>query len=195
MNTLISRDYVFFLLATLCCGVVIFPFLFPFLAGVTLAFLSEPLVEKCIHAFDLKKPIWKWLVSLGVVLIILFAVIGPILTLLTTGIQELISLINLLQENIKREDLFHSAQKLRDALNHFGFRFSIDDIVSKASEFTKSTSVSLLTEVGKALSATPEYILKVAIFLLTWFFFLVVTVILHGAYTSASIGIAHIRVF
>jgi predicted PurR-regulated permease PerM len=173
MNQIFSRNYIFFIAATILCGVVLFPFLFPILAGVTIAFLCEPLSLKIISLLNSDRPIWKWLVPLTVLCVILFAIIGPVLTLLTTGIQELISVINVIQDNVKKEDLFHSVQKLRDVLNHFGLRYSINEIIEKGTDFAKTASRSGLAEMAKALTATPEFILKVFLFLITWFFFLV----------------------
>lgn len=172
-NLIFSRNYIFFWVVTALCAVVIFPFAFPVLCGVTLAFLCEPLLFKINTLFQLKHPIWKWLVPLIILCLILFAIIGPVLTILTTGIQELISVISALQDHVKKEDVFNSVKKLREILRHFGLHYSINELIEKGSDFAKNESHTLLTEIAKGLTATPEFILKMFIFLITWFSFLV----------------------
>ncbi len=151
-----------------------FHYIFPFALGVTIAYLLEPLLEKSLLFFRLNKPSWKWVLSVLIILVTIMLVFGPILTLLTTGIHELMSVLTSLQSQTQDQNLLLTfANKTSEILSHFGMSFSANEIVIKSTLFLKGVSHTLLLNIGNALVATPEFILKFVIFILTWCFFLV----------------------
>ncbi len=170
----IDRENVFFLITLFLCIIIIFPYIFPFGLGVTFAYLLEPLVDKTLKICKFKKPIWRWLISLTLIFLTLVLIFGPILTIITTATQELISVLSILEKKFQGRDLvFLSAQKTSDLFKHIGIVVSIDDIIVKFTDLAKNSSKSVLIVLGSALYATPELILKTVIFILTWSFFLV----------------------
>lgn len=168
------RENIFFIFTLILCIAILSHFIFPFGLGVTFAYLLEPLVEKLLQFFPRKKKFWQWMLSISLILMTLILIFGPILTLFTTAIQELIAVLSSLQNKNQGADLvFLFAQKMSLVLQRFGFEFSIDEIVLKFSDVAKNVSHALLVYVGSALYATPEFILKFFVFFLTWCFFLV----------------------
>jgi predicted PurR-regulated permease PerM len=168
------RENIFFLSTLLLCTIVLFHFLFPFGLGITFAFLLEPLVEKIIAFFDLKKPSWKWLISLGLILAVLFFTFGPVLTIITRSIQELVSVLSSFQSPTQGQDLMLLfAEKANGFFHNFGMDVAIDDIVLKTTHVLKDISQTLLVDLGNILYSTPKFILKFVVFFLSWIFFLV----------------------
>jgi predicted PurR-regulated permease PerM len=168
------REKVFFIITFMLCVVVLFHFIFPFIVGITVAYLLEPLLEKCIVTFSIKRPYLKWVVSVGLIFLCLVLIFGPFLTLLTTGIQELLSLLGTNSQGKESgQDLLYSfANKVNLTYQHFGLTYSIDEIVLKFSDLLKKFSSYLLVDLGSILSSTPDFILKLAVFVLTVLFFL-----------------------
>ena len=174
VRSFFTRNTIFFLLITILCFFVLYPYLLPFIVGVSLAYLYEPLLEKIIFFFKLKKPIWKWIVSILLVLVTLMAIIGPILTLVTTGIQELVSLLNLLDNELKNPMFIDDASKSVSVfLDKFSIHYSAEEVIVKGTEVLKKVVTFAASGAGTALSATPAFIIKAVVMLLTWVFFLI----------------------
>jgi len=173
LKNVLTKEYIFFLAATLLCVCVLSHFLFSFILGITLAYLFEPLFEKLISFFNIKKKFWAWIVACVIMLIFISTIIYPLLTIATEGVQQLMSVISNLHDTVKKEDVIHSARKLTATINRLGFHYSVNDTLEKASDFLQTASRSVLTFFGRALSATPEFVLNVFVFIFTWFIFLV----------------------
>lgn len=174
MRAYLTREHIFFFIVTILCMVVISPFWFPFVCGVTLAFLLEAPVNRLLTYFRLEGEKWKWVLSLVTVLVILLAVLGPILTLITTGVQELISLLSLLQADAKGKGMiFQGAQQLSHLLHRIGVEYSIDEIFARLRNIVESEANLVFAGAGTAIFATPQFLLKTFIFIFTWCFFLV----------------------
>ena len=168
------RENIFFLITLILCIVVLFHFIFPFALGITFAYLLEPVVEKSLLLFRTKKTRWKWFISILLIVFTIGLIFGPILTLITTAIQELITVLSGFQNQSQGQDLIYLfAQKISALFQNFSITFSIDEIILKFTDIVKSTSHALLVDLGSALYATPEFILKFIVFILTWCFFLV----------------------
>lgn len=168
------RENIFFYVTLILCIAILFHFLFPFVLGVTLAYLIEPIVNKLTDRLNTKKLFWKWIISILLMILTIGLVFGPILTLLTNAIEELVAVTNEFQSKSQGQDLILPlVQKLSDILQKFGMNFSVNDLLVKFTELIKSASHVLLINVGSALYATPGFILKFVVFLLTWCFFLV----------------------
>lgn len=174
MRSFFTRNTVFFLLIAFLCFFVLYPYLLPFIIGVSLAYLYEPLLEKVIHFFQLKKQIWKWIVSIFLIFITLMAIIGPILTLVTTGIQELVSLLNTLDNELKNPIFIDDASKnVSVFLDKFSIHYSAEEIIVKGTETLKKIVSFAASGAGIALSATPAFVIKIVVMLLTWISFLI----------------------
>lgn len=174
MRAYFTREHIFFFIVTILCVVVISPFWFPFVCGVTLAFLLEIPVNRLLTYFRLSGEKWKWLVSLAMVLVIILAILGPILTLITTGVHELVSLLSLLQADAKSKGmLFEGAQQLSHFLHRLGVEYSIDEIFLRMRNIVETEANLLFAGAGTAIFATPQFLLKMFIFIFTWCFFLV----------------------
>lgn len=174
MRTFFSRNTIFFYLVSLICIFVLFPYLIPFIIGISIAYIYEPFLEKIVKYFNLNKQIWKWIISIILIFITLTAVIGPIFTLITTGIQESVSLLNALDNELKNPTFINNASKsLSMFLSQFSLHFSAEEIIIKGTEILKNFLTYFASGAGVALSATPGFIIKTIVILLTWIFFMV----------------------
>ncbi|APJ02923.1 AI-2E family transporter [Silvanigrella aquatica] len=174
MRSFFTRETVFFLCIVLLCFYVLYPYLLPFIFGISLAYLYEPLHEKIMVYFKFKKSIWNWFVAVFLVFITLTAIIGPILSLISTGIQELVSLLNLLDTELKNPMFFNELSKnISLFLDKFSIHYSAEEIIVKGTEMLKKIVTFAASGAGTALSATPAFIIKITVFLLTWVFFLI----------------------
>ncbi len=169
-----NKKNIFFALVLLGCFFILFPYLVPILIGISLAYLYEPLLEKVIVKYKLKKQIWKAIISLLLVVITLAAIIAPILSLITSGFQELGALINSLDSDLKNPEIIKQAtNNLSGFLDRFSIHYSSEEIIIKGTEVLKNAGTFLVSWFGTALTATPGVIIKFIIFVLTWFFFLI----------------------
>jgi predicted PurR-regulated permease PerM len=174
VRSFFTRNTVFFLLISFLCFFVLYPYILQFIFGISLAYLYEPLQDKIIHVFKFKNTIWKWIVSVSLVFITLLAIIGPILTLVTTGIQELVSLLNILENELKEPIFIDDASKsISLFLDKFSIHYSAAEVIVKGTDVLKKVATFAATGAGTALSATPAFIIKTVVMLLTWVFFLV----------------------
>lgn len=155
------------------CFILLSKFIFPFALGVTFAYLLEPVMEKTLLVLRIEKSFWNWLISIVLILVVLILIFGPILTIMTTAIQELIHLMHALQNKPQgQEFMSFFANKLDLLLKNFTPNISIDEILIRFTEIIQNTSKFLLFYFGNALSATPQFILKFFIFIFTGIFFL-----------------------
>ncbi len=153
---------------------MLYPYLLPFVFGISLAYLYEPLLDKIIYLFKFKNQAWKWLVSVFLVFITLMAIIGPILTLVTTGIQELVSLLTILDNELKNPIFIDDASNnVSLFLDKFSIHYSAEEVIVKGTEVLKKLITFAATSAGTAISATPAFIIKLVVMLLTWVFFLI----------------------
>ncbi|MGY3803586.1 AI-2E family transporter [Pigmentibacter ruber] len=173
LNT-IKKKNIFFILALLGCLLILTPYLIPILIGISLAYLYEPLLEKIIYKYDLKKEIWKIIISLFLVVLTLAAIIAPFLTLISSGFQELSALINSLDTDLKNPNFIkESSDNLSVFLDKFSIHYTSDELLLKGTEILKKAGTFLVSWFGTAITGTPGMILKFIIFILTWFFFLI----------------------
>lgn len=169
-----TRENAFFFLTLVLCVIVLWHFLFPFAFGITFAFLLEPLVEKILLAAKLNRPAWKWVISIACTFVTLALIFGPFLTLVSTAIQELVGVISLLQSKSDSPNILSlGAEKISTLMHHFGLNYNSDEIILRSKGLLNSMSRGLLVDIGSVLSATPQFILKTAVLILTWVFFLV----------------------
>lgn len=174
MLSYFHKKNIFFLVIVFLCFLVLYPYLLSFVVGISLAFLYEPLYEKLYSVFKFQKEIWKWILSIFLVFITLTAFIGPVLTLVTTGIQELAALINSLENELKSPETIKSASNSVSVyLNKFSLHYSAEEIIVKGTEALKKIVAFSATGVGTALTATPAFIIKFLVFILTWVFFII----------------------
>ncbi len=169
-----NRTKVFFLIIVFLCFFVVYPFLLPFVFGISFAFLYESVLEKLYQLFKFKKEIWKWFLSVILVILTLTAIIGPVLTLVTTGIQESVTLINSLDSELKNpEAIKHASSNISVYLDKFSIHYSAEEIIVKATDVLKKIVTFLASGVGSALTATPAFMIKFSVFILTWIFFMI----------------------
>lgn len=169
-----SRELVFFLVVSLFCFFVIYPFLLYFIIGISLAYFFEPLVEKITDIFKLEKQRWRWILSISVILVTLLAVMGPVLTLVTTGIQELIGVLNMLETELKEPKFIDDvARNTSSWLDKFSIHYSTEELIAKGTDFIKKAATLLASGAGTAITATPVFIVKIFVMILTWCFFIV----------------------
>ncbi len=117
---------------------------------------------------------WKWAVSVFLIFITLMAIIGPILTLVTTGIQELVSLLTILDNELKNPMFIDDSSKsVSIFLDKFSIHYSAEEVIVKGTEVLKKVITFAATSAGTAISATPAFIIKSVVMLLTWLFFLI----------------------
>ncbi len=174
MRTFFTREQNFFLIIAILCIYIIYPYLLPFVLGITLAFLFEPVLYKIIFYFKLKKIIWHWLTAIVIIILTFISILGPIFTLITTGIQELSSVLIMLESELKNPTHIDSVAKhISQYLLKFGFDYSIAELIDKGLDFLKKAASTVASGAGTALTATPAFIIKVSVMILTWCFFLI----------------------
>ncbi|WP_161597728.1 AI-2E family transporter [Fluviispira multicolorata] len=174
MRSFFTREQNFFLLVSILCFYVIYPFILPLVLGITFAYLFEPILNKLIHYFKLKKVIWKWIISILIIFLTFISILGPILTLITTGIQELSAVLIVMESELKNPMHIDSAAKhISEFLSKFGIEYSIAELIDKGIDFLKKAASLIASNAGTALTATPGYIVKVSVLILTWCFFLI----------------------
>lgn len=174
MRFILTKEQILFFIVTILSFIIIYPFLIPFLFGVAIAYLYEPILNKTIALLKIKKEFWKWVLSSLLVIVSFVAIFGPILTLLTTGIQELLTALNLLESELKKPNFLN--QKSIDVsrfLKEFSLNYSSDEVVLKFTDGLKQLATMLASEAGTALTATPAFLIKMFLFILTWIFFMI----------------------
>lgn len=169
-----TKRNVFFIVLLLGCLLILLPYLVPILIGISLAYLYEPLLEIILIKYNLKKNFWKITVSLFLVFITLAAIIAPVISLIFSGIQELLFLINSLDADLKDPKFIReTSNNLSHFLDKFSIHYSPEEIIIKGTEILKNTGTFLVSWFGTAITATPGFMIKFVIFILTWVFFLI----------------------
>jgi predicted PurR-regulated permease PerM len=174
VRSVFSREHVFFIVIGIFCFYIIYPYLFPFTLGVACAYLFEPLLEKLALTFRLKRKSSLWALAISLVCVTLCAVIAPILALITTGAQELLSLLNLLENDLKTQNLFNTMiSNLSVWLKKLSLSYSPEELILKGSILIKKSASFVASLAGNAIYATPGFLIMAILFILTWCFFLI----------------------
>jgi predicted PurR-regulated permease PerM len=172
------RRRVFFVLVILFCLIVIKPFWFPMATGITLAYLCEGPVERLIERWQLTKPIWRWIIAVGMVAVVQGLFIVPLMLLTWSASKELLSFWEGMSGNESAVETGYKIlawmdQKITPLLESAGFNLSFADMQGRLREFMQPMFRNIAGHLGNALSATPELLLFLFVTWMTWVYFLV----------------------
>ena len=175
MSSFLNKKFVLIILSFVFCLLIIYPFLFPFLLALVVAYLCEEPVNRISKFIKREGVLWRWFISLMFILFIFFIFVFPFCFILIDSIGQISSMISKSSFSIKDIGFYNDKihESISMVLDKFGVHFVLDDLILKVKMWLETFANVTFREFAKIIYSTPQTLIKFVIFFITAIVFIV----------------------
>jgi predicted PurR-regulated permease PerM len=180
-----SREHIFFIVCAVVCGFIIWPIVLPLASGAAVAYICEkPLTWMMaflqrsrflqMRFFKGATGLARSLLALFLIVFILLLFLVPMALFVVTTIKQAALLFDSQANPLLQPGLFdRGVQWIAVKLGNLGLTLSVPDIIEQTKLGLSRISGAIMGNLQSFLTGTPEGLVNAAMFLMSWFVFLV----------------------